>query len=133
MKKKIFTVPNPVFKCNVLFICGYTIKELEKELKKRKVTDFKSEDLEDATGSQLTFENAKGNKLRVLWVESFDTSIGSIGVAVHEIFHLVIRICDDKNVPIVRENCADETAAYLQDYYFRAYYSELTGKKNIPG
>jgi hypothetical protein len=117
---KVFTVVEPVFKTEPLFVLGCTFADMRAYLKRRfRVTDIGADD--GAIGTMLTFTRAPH---RVVWTQKLDA-----GLALHETFHLVTRICADKGIPIrahdERGDCADETAAYLFEFFARAVLRRL--------
>lgn len=128
--KKSFIVEDQVFKTQVLFLCGYSHKEMEIDLKRRGVKSVDCDYFRDANGSAMFFDEEDGGPFNVVWLRNFDDSPVSIGCAAHEIFHLVIRICDRKGIPVLRENNSDETGAYLHDFYMRNLIANLTGKSH---
>jgi len=55
---------------------------------------------------------------------------------VHELFHLVVRISEDKGVPIISNiqtgQVGDETSAYMLEYYYNeiiALFKKATARK----
>lgn len=71
-------------------------------------------------GTQLTFDCSPW---RVVWIEKFSKQPEDMGNLCHEIFHLVVRVCRDKQIPIVANietgEVGDESAAYLFDFFLR--------------
>lgn len=130
MKKKFKVIEN-VFKTEVLFLCGYSHEEMYKEISKLGTVNTNVEYWQDADGSQINLYNEKDNtKVRVVWLRYFNKKPYCIGTAVHEIFHLVVRILDDKGIPLTPNENADETGAYLQDYYTRHFIAHLFCKEH---
>lgn len=123
MKKK-FMVKEPVFKTETLFLCGYSHEEMWEELKKRGVEDFDINYFKYASGTSIFF-NGVPSPFRLVWLRHFDKTPECIGTASHEIFHHVIRICDFKGIPITSKDNADETGAYLHDFYMRNFIGKL--------
>ena len=132
LKRKI--VEDPILKTRVMFLLGCDYLEMAKELKKLKL-DVDEDYFKNAEGAQLNFVGrGYDNPMRVVWVEHSGKTPEAIGVAAHEIFHLVVRICEWKGIPITAQNNQDETAAYLQDFYMCKYIDLLYKKpkrKNI--
>lgn len=65
---------------------------------------------------------------RLVWVGS--TGPASLSILMHELLHLVSRICYDKGVPIVARldhlsAHGDETACYLFEYFSKALFKRL--------
>jgi hypothetical protein len=109
---KIFKITEPVFKTEPLFIIDCSFKRFSKYLKKHYHCNCGS--YVGQTGQMFTF---KRTPWRVVWVEKKDEN-----VLIHELFHLVTRICQDKGIPIVAQmehGSGDETAAYLYEFFAR--------------
>jgi hypothetical protein len=111
---KVFTVTESIFKTEPLFVLGCTHEELNRYLRKQ----FRQDAGLDAgqCGQMFTFDRAPW---RVVWSAKLD-----LPVILHEVFHLVTRICHDKCIPIrayleTNEN-GDEAAAYLFEFFARA-------------
>lgn len=117
---KVFSVIDPVFKTEPLFIVGCSYDALRAYMRKRfRVT--LDDDGDHCAGRMFTLARAPW---RVVWTRQIDPP-----VALHEIFHLVTRICYDRGIPIVAhhpngEN-GDETAAYLYEYFARRVLKRL--------
>ena len=112
---KVFTVRDPVFKTEPLFVLGCTHAKLNTYLKRYRVTAG-TDDAGQHVGQMLTFEQPPW---RVVWSERLDA-----GIVLHEVFHLVTRICQDRGIAIRAVNgdgeLGDETAAYLFEFFARA-------------
>lgn len=114
-----FTVDDPIFKTEPLFVIGCDHAGMAAYLKKRFGVTVTSEGPEENyAGSMLTFGCAPW---RVVWIR--ERSRAGLAVGLHEVFHLVTRICADKGIPIVAhipggEN-GDEAAAYMFEYFAR--------------
>lgn len=108
MKARIFSVADPVFKTDTLFVLGADFATLDKELRQR--GESAGEDM-GQIGQMFTF-----NKFRCVWAASL-----SLPIVIHEILHLVTRVCDDKGIPIKAHidsgESNDEPAAYLMEFY----------------
>lgn len=117
---KIFTVPEPVFKTEPLFVLGCTHERLNAYLKQR----FKVEAGENIGQLAQMFTFADRTPWRVVWSREI-----SVPIVLHEVFHLVTRICQDKGVPILAHddhgNCGDEAAAYLFEFFATAVLRKL--------
>jgi hypothetical protein len=111
---RVFTVKDPLFKTEPLFVMGCSHQQLDAYLRKH----FRvSVDIDNGhCGQMLTFDRAPW---RVVWTQTLD-----IPVALHELFHLVTRICQDRGIPIRAHNAngeiSDEPAAYLYEFFARA-------------
>ncbi len=117
---KVLQVEDPVFKTEPLFVLGCSRDRLASYLQRRFGVHIDADGAAaraTTTGQMLTFDRAPW---RVVWVKDAK----DIGVLLHELFHLVTRICADRAIPIVAhfqsgEN-GDETAAYLFEFFARA-------------
>jgi hypothetical protein len=109
-KKKEIIIHDDVFGTDVLFLIGCEKEEYLKRIKRYGIED----EIDDYTYG--TVIEAGKNFFRIVWIRE-----RNIGEIVHEVFHLVVRICKDKGVPIIEslnENWnGDETAAYLMGFY----------------
>lgn len=109
---KIFTIEDPIFKTEPVFIIGCSYDELNRYLSRFKVN---AGNCEHIAGRMLTFEKPPW---RVVWSRKPD-----LPVILHETFHLVTRICADKGITIRAHNehgeNDDETAAYLLEFFAR--------------
>lgn len=114
---KVFSIRDPIFKTTPLFVVGCPAEELDRYLRRYRVTAGLPSSV---SGSMFTFDRSPW---RVVWVEQTPMDVQTLGVLLHEIFHLVTRICQDKGIPIkaqlLEEGTGDETAAYLYDYFAR--------------
>jgi hypothetical protein len=120
---RVFTVNDPVFKTEPLFVLGCTHDELAAYLQRRFDVAIDVEPRgEQLAGRMFTFSCAPW---RVVWVRRRD----DLSVAIHECFHLVTRICDDRGIPIrahdERGDNADEAAAYLLEFFTTALLRKL--------
>lgn len=127
---KSFTILEGVFKTGPYFVFGCTGEELKKHVKKTHAIDIEAP---KSAGTQITVKDKSGTS-RILWVPEVPNRPEIIGRLVHEIFHLVVRICRDKGVPIVANietgECGDETAAYLMEYFYIECMKRLRSKKS---
>ena len=112
---KVFSVSEPVFRTATLFVLGCPFPKFAALMKRRyhaEVGEFVGQ-----CGQMFTY--TEDEPWRCIWTDRLD-----LAVVLHEVFHLVTRICDDKCVPIKShiENgeCGDEAAAYLFECYVRA-------------
>ena len=110
---KVFTVVDPIFKTEPLFVIGCTRDELRAYLRKRFRVDATLGNNTTDAGQMITFDCVPW---RVVWTLKRDPY-----VLLHELFHLVTRICQDKGIPIrardERGDFGDETAAYLFEFF----------------
>lgn len=129
LRKKI--IEEPIYKTTVIFLAGCDYKKMCEVVRKTGNYIDDEDYFKYSDGANLNF-NKSDNPIRLVWVESLKKDPCNLGVVVHEIFHLVVRILDTKGIIIEEYNNHDEAGAYLIDYYFREFYKFLTepnGKK----
>lgn len=108
----VFKVEEPVFKTEPLFIFGCSFEKLSIYLKRHYRWD-PGDDVGQC-GQMFTLKKAPW---RIVWVEKFDQY-----VLLHELYHLVSRICQDKGIPIIAQmehGNGDEAGAYLFEFFAR--------------
>jgi hypothetical protein len=117
-KPLIFTIVDPLFKTEPVFILGCSAEKAEDFLKKE--CRARVEIARGAGGMMITRDKYPE---RIVWSAYRPDSPAGTAVLLHELFHLVLRICSDKGVPVVshHENgeCGDEAAAYLFEFFSR--------------
>jgi hypothetical protein len=119
---KTFQVREALFKTHPLFVIDCSHRALDAYLRKRFHVDA-GEDVQQI-GQMFTFQQPP---LRVVWVERRPHDLPTLATLLHEIFHLVTRICQDKGVPIkaqIEEGHGDETAAYLFEFLAREAFAK---------
>ena len=113
---KVFTVSDPIFKTEPLFVLGCTRRELQAYVRRQYRTVIDDDGTQHWAGQMFTFDRIPW---RVVWTLKLD-----LPVILHETFHLVTRICQDKGIGIVAHHpdgaYGDETAAYLFEFFARA-------------
>ena len=122
---KIFTVEEPAFKIEPLFVLGAEPDQLRAYVRRRgwsvDLGPIGERHQTPLAGSLFTFDRVPW---RVVWTRKLDA-----GVALHETFHLVTRICHDRGIPIraydERGDHGDETAAYLFEFFAKAVLRRL--------
>jgi hypothetical protein len=121
-------VVEPVFGTDPLFIFGGSAWDLAAHLKRRFGVSYEPEGI--PSGTMLTFDKSPW---RVVWVEKLPATVEDLSSLVHEMFHLVTRICGDKGVPIHHHistgECGDEAAAYLMGFFLAACLNKLKVKR----
>lgn len=110
-KPKIFEVRENVYKTHTLFITNCSQAEFVRIAKKY---NKHLEEFDDYTCGCVV-QDPSGNFFRIVYIQSFDKTAGSLGIISHELFHLVVRICSDKGVRV--SVGSDEAAAYLYEFY----------------
>lgn len=107
----MFSVEEPVFKTEPLFVLGCSHESFVRYMKRR--FGLEVDESHGQIGVMYTFQR---DPCRVVWTEKLDAP-----PVLHEVFHLVTRICHDKGVPIVAHHPngdnGDETAAYLFEFF----------------
>ncbi len=110
-----FRIVEPVFKTEPVFILGCSAEEAELFLRKRYRIRAR---VPRCQGTMLTFDRFPW---RVVWSKLAPNTPAATAELLHEIFHLVTRICGDKGVPIIHHipsgECGDEAAAYLFEFF----------------
>ena len=130
---KRFIITEKTLKTEPLFIGNCTYQEMWDYLVKRfNVSRGQypvAEDGDNTTASVLHFN---GEPYRVVWFKEMKLDTDSLGEVAHELFHLVIRICEDKGIPIIANledgRVADEPPAYMIDFFMREYISRIKRK-----
>ncbi len=110
---RVFTITEDVFKTEPLFVTDCSYVELQRYCQRRfKVT--LNQGREGCIGMMATFDVTPW---RLVWVERSKPAAPLL----HELFHLVTRICSDKGIPIVSHHPngdhGDETSAYLYEFF----------------
>lgn len=129
----VFVVDEPVFKTSTMFIFNCGPDEFKKIVRKRLGMKDSEVDLppNGISGTVHTFWN-KDDSLRgrAVWVSELNprSPLDIAGLS-HEIFHLVVRICRSKGVPIIANledgSVGDEAPAYLTEFYMKRCLSEV--------
>lgn len=119
---KSFVIAEPVFRTETLFVVGCSFDAFKAYLKRRSGRD--AGDYVGQCGQMFTFDdkcaaekNGPCPVFRCVWSVRREFPI-----VLHEIFHLVTRICQDKGIPIkayTELGCEDEPAAYLFEFFAR--------------
>ena len=128
MKK--FIVDNPVFKREVLVMTDCSRKEANKYLLSLGNKLF-FEESDDAIGGLCVGQEGVFN---LMHLNTLSKDIDSMGCLVHEIAHLVVRLCEDKGVSVISNiqngGVGDEVFAYLSEFYFNEIMNKAFPKKN---
>ena len=109
-----------LFKARVNVICNCTPDECNKYLKKKKNKYLLPVDFHKNTSGIVL----RGNHgmFRIIYLPKFNLTQEYRATLVHELFHLVVRISEDKGVPIISNiqtgQVGDETSAYMLEYYY---------------
>jgi len=130
----IIKINDKIFKTRVVVIANCNPKECNEELKGMKNKYF-VEDKDSNLAGRLV--QANHGLWRILYMPTLNLRQESRGVLAHELFHLVVRICEDKGVPITANiqtgQCGDETGAYMLEYYYNEIidlYKKATARKS---
>ncbi len=121
-----FTIEDPLFKTEPLFIGNCTAEQANAYLRKR--FGVEGDIAERTAGMMLTFSSRP--PWRVVWVAKLNRhSARNVAELAHEIFHLVTRICADRGIPIVAHHPdglnGDETAAFLMEFFMMRAWKHL--------
>lgn len=117
---KIISFDDKLFKARVHFICNCTPEECNNYLKKKKNKYLLHDNFtENMTGTVIP---ANHGMYRIVYLPKFNLGQEMRATLVHELFHLVVRMCGDKGVPIISNiqtgQVGDETGAYMLEYYY---------------
>lgn len=114
----VFSVKDPVFRVQPVFVAGCPPHEVQAYLHCRWKIDQQVDS--DAAGTMFTFPFPPW---RLVWVRHPVSSADFLPTLVHELLHLVTRICQDKGIPVKSYHTpgefGDETAAYLLEFFLR--------------
>ena len=134
MKKKIFTIEDKMFKTEPLFLVNCSRREAAKYLKRRFNVDLDVDNSDDdhsrGSASATTLHYPKA-PWRVIWIRDFNRHKSEdIAELVHELMHLVIRICEDKGIPITGNHpttgaVLDEPPAYMMDFFVKSFLDKI--------
>ena len=118
-KPKDFIIDEHIFKTSTRFIIGCSGKEFDKRLKKingKKNTNYDRKEVLGGYVCGTVIPSTEGY-FRLVWIEDSK----DFGGIIHELSHLVVRICEDKGLPIKANietgDVGDETFAYLLEFY----------------
>lgn len=111
---RIFTVEEPIFKTATLFVVDCSFDVFAAHLKRR--YRMETGEFMGQVGQMFTFQKPP---FRVVWTATRD-----MAVLLHETFHLVTRVCEDRGIPIKAHgehgDSQDEPAAFLFEFFARA-------------
>lgn len=120
---KIIKLQDNVFKTEPIVIGNCSFDQLTKWVKAR-FPNYKPEETDASVcGTVLSLSHGR-HFGRIVWVKDLSRKPEDLGVLLHELFHLVVRVMQDKGVPIVDKLRGegfvwngDESAAYLYECY----------------
>ena len=76
-------------------------------------------------GVQNSTVEADGKVVHVVWVQKIELENHEVmGTYWHEIFHLALAICEEKNIDVDASG-SNETPAYIGGYYYAAFLKKL--------
>ena len=123
-----FSITEPVFRTEPLFLLGCSAREAEQYLRKRYRLRVSIDST--ACGTMMSFRRYPH---RVVWSDAAPSGPKALAQLLHELVHLVVRICGDKGVPIHPNihtgECGDETAAYLFEFFAYEILRRATKRK----
>lgn len=100
------------------------------------VKDFSLGDNFRGVGVVICRENKEGTMNRFIWIHKLKRDPESIATLSHELFHLVLRVMDDKGVPVSStlkvDNTiwnGDEAASYLYEFYMHECLKKIFTNK----
>jgi hypothetical protein len=129
----IIKIEEEIFRVQTLFIVNCSLKELKDYIKKSFNADIETMEDEDESDGTVLLITGKEFQYRIVWLESFKNTPKYLGILAHEVFHLVIRICEGRGVGITANlesgECGDETPAYLTNFYIKKFLEEYTKVK----
>lgn len=125
---RVFKIVETTFRTEPLFVTDCSYEEMRQYLNKRFRLKIPEVECNEIIGMMLTFGKAPWRV--VWWTPGRNTSI-----LVHELIHLVARICHDKGIPIVSHHpngtSGDETAAYMTEFFYKEAKKGLRRKQRI--
>ena len=131
MKRKVFCIEDKMFKTEPLFIINCTEEAAEKYLQRRFKVGFGRDKHNHASRATATVLHFNKVPWRVLWIESFNRHKSEdIAELVHELTHLVIRICEDKGLVMMANHpetgqVLDEPPAYMMDFFVHEFLKRV--------
>lgn len=120
-------IGEPVYGTDTLFLSDCTHEEVVNYLKKE--WNHEIDYQHTANGQMITIRRGR-TVHRIVWIKELSANPYWVGVAAHEVFHLIVRVCYRVGIPIrdsfqeTGEN-ADEAAAYLHEFYLQRYLEEV--------
>lgn len=125
---RVFSIEDPVFKTEPVFITDCSYEEMRQWVHKRWPQIKIATAPEFYAGTMFTFDCPP-------WRLVYVRRSRQTGVWVHELVHLVLRICQDKGIPVIRMHpngdSGDETAAYMLEFYIERVIEKRRLKKLI--
>lgn len=125
MKKKtnIFDIYSETYGVNLTCIIGMKYEKIRSYLEKKYKISWDYQDFSGA-GAIFTFNKWP---YHVLWLKNLNKS-DFLPKLSHEVFHHVLRVCKDKNIPTyphIDNLVMDEAAAYLMEFYMREILKKI--------
>jgi hypothetical protein len=122
MKKKLFTITDPIYKNVFGVFVGYSWLELRSYIKENQPHLLEKIDKDKpGIGLYQDFDEKDGSKSRIIWLETADKS-----VMVHEIFHAMSHSLRQRGMKLSDES--EEAWAYYFEYLFDQINKNLTTK-----
>ncbi len=126
-----FSIYAEIYKTNLLVVGDCTPTELQKFVKRKYKVDISDIDPEISLKAGAVLDLEGKWPYTVIYVRKLSRKPEDFSVLVHELFHFVLRVCADKNIPTygeMNDKIMDEAAAYLMEFYAREAMLKLLGK-----
>lgn len=129
---KTLNVSEPLFGTSASLFIECTQDELADALERdgqyRAAIDVRDDDRKKrALASTWLSESMSGNPFSFIWLPHYGNQTEMIGNLVHECVHLSSDICGTLGIEI-EEGKANETHAYITEYYFVEFLKQLQGQ-----
>ncbi len=121
IKKKYFVISNKTFGLNLNVFINYSFEDLNKFLIKRKIKPLENK-YQYSTGVAFSTHHQENDGIPyfTIWFKNFDWKISYQALLIHELVHFVLMSANYKGININNpENDANETLAYLIEFFFR--------------
>jgi len=123
------TIKNEIFNRDLLVLANCSVQEADKYLTKIGSKHFIGDEQRARVKVAGKLIPTTADYYNCAYVAKLDKKIENQGTLIHELFHFIVRLCEDKGVPIISNiqtgEVGDETAAYLMNYYYEAIMSKV--------
>lgn len=88
-KKTVVCVTDRILRnADVLFVCNYTLSELNEYLRKRhKIQPLKAEEVDNYAAFSFMAKIGAGRELFFIWLPNFSWTLDSLNNMTHEVYH----------------------------------------------
>lgn len=123
--KQIYKIPESIYGDESVLFIGSPQRLKSYLLKHYKYNDISPEEY-TGKAAQVIFliHERDGHACNIVWMPSFAFLTENYSSLAHECVHIAMRRLSDVGIKIERDN--DEALAYLVDFYFYKFLSELT-------